>query len=161
MSRSKRSSGRSEVGQALVEFALIIPIFILLVMGIFDLGRAVYGYNTANNAAREAARLAIVDQTAAHVTTEGVAHAPGLGLSASNVTVDYRAEATPNTANSCGGLTPLKIGCVAHVRVDYAYQAITPIIGNLVGTINIVGESQFPIESVCVEPTQTSCPKGN
>ena len=38
---------RNEVprGQALVEFALVIPIFVFLVMGIFDLGRAVYANN--------------------------------------------------------------------------------------------------------------------
>ena len=43
-------------GQALVEFALVLPIFILILVGIFDLGRAVYVYSTVNNAAREAVR---------------------------------------------------------------------------------------------------------
>ena len=145
-------------GQALVEFALIIPVFILLVMGIFDLGRAVYGYNTVNNAAREAARVAIVDQTQAHIEDEAVKQAVGLGLSATDVTIDYRSQSTPLVAGSC---TQLQINCIANVRVDYSYQAATPIIGNLVGTIAIKGESQFPIESVCVEPTQPSCPKGD
>jgi Flp pilus assembly protein TadG len=49
-------------GQALVEFALIVPVFILLLVGLFDLGRGVFAFNTISNAAREAARVAIVDQ---------------------------------------------------------------------------------------------------
>lgn len=145
-------------GQALVEFALILPIFILVVMGIFDLGRAVYGFNTVNNAAREGARLAIVDQTITEIKTEAVNHAVSLGLNANDVIVDFRSASTPQTANSCG---TLQINCIANVKVNYVYQAATPIVGNLVGKISIYGESQFPIESVCVEPTQPSCPLGN
>jgi len=154
----RRHAGRSRRGQSLVEFALIIPIFILVVMGIFDLGRGVYAFNTANNAAREAARLAIVDQTLTHIQTAGVDHAPALGLTANDVTVDFRSQSTPSTPNSC---TTLSIGCLATVRVNYSFQAATPILGSILGTIAIAGESQFPVEAVCVEPTQPQCPKGN
>ena len=44
----------------MVEFALIFPIFILLLVGMFDLGRVVWVNNTLATAAREAARYAIV-----------------------------------------------------------------------------------------------------
>lgn len=47
-------------GQALVEFALVIPIFLSLLMGIADLGRVVWAYNSLSSAAREGARFAIV-----------------------------------------------------------------------------------------------------
>jgi hypothetical protein len=47
-------------GQAMVEFALIFPIFILLLVGMFDLGRVVWVNNTLATAAREAVRYAIV-----------------------------------------------------------------------------------------------------
>lgn len=47
-------------GQAMVEFALVIPIFILLLVAIFDFGRVVWVNNTLATAAREAARFAIV-----------------------------------------------------------------------------------------------------
>ena len=49
-------------GQALVEFALIAPLFILILLAVFDLGRGVFMYTSITNAAREAARLAIVNQ---------------------------------------------------------------------------------------------------
>jgi Flp pilus assembly protein TadG len=47
-------------GQAMVEFALVIPVFILLMVGIFDLGRVIWVNDTLSTAAREAARFAIV-----------------------------------------------------------------------------------------------------
>jgi Flp pilus assembly protein TadG len=43
-------------GQALVEFSLSIVIFIALLMGIFDAGRAIFMYNGVSEAAREIAR---------------------------------------------------------------------------------------------------------
>ncbi|MGH2445250.1 MAG: TadE family protein, partial [Candidatus Limnocylindria bacterium] len=74
-------------GQSMVEFALILPIFILVLVGLFDVGRAVYAYNTVNNAAREAGRLAIVDQYEDHVKDEAVAAASGIGVVRDDVTV--------------------------------------------------------------------------
>ena len=51
--RHKRSRG-----QALVEFALILPILLLVVAGIFDFGRALFTYSEVSNAVREATRYA-------------------------------------------------------------------------------------------------------
>ena len=57
-----RRSRRRSRGQALVETALILPVFILLLLVIFDFGRAIYAYNTVANAARTGARLAATNQ---------------------------------------------------------------------------------------------------
>ena len=54
---TRRSKTR---GQAMVEFALVFPVFILLLVGMFDFGRVVWVNNTLATAAREAARFAIV-----------------------------------------------------------------------------------------------------
>jgi Flp pilus assembly protein TadG len=59
MSPSSRSRHRS-AGQALVETALILPVFLMLLMGIVDLGRAVWATTSLASAAREATRYAIV-----------------------------------------------------------------------------------------------------
>jgi hypothetical protein len=48
-------------GQALAEFALIAPLFFLLLFGIIEAGRYIYYYETLNNATREGARYAIVN----------------------------------------------------------------------------------------------------
>lgn len=47
-------------GQALVETALILPVFLALLLGIVDMGRAVWATTSLASAAREAARFAIV-----------------------------------------------------------------------------------------------------
>lgn len=47
-------------GQAMVEFALVIPVFILLMVGLFDFGRVIWVNDTLATAAREAVRYAIV-----------------------------------------------------------------------------------------------------
>jgi Flp pilus assembly protein TadG len=49
-----------EGGQSLIEFALMLPIVLLIVTGIFDVGRAVWQENTLAYAAREGTRYAIV-----------------------------------------------------------------------------------------------------
>jgi hypothetical protein len=51
---------RPERGQGLVEFALVLPIFLLLLVAVFDLGHVVWANDTLSNAAREATRFAIV-----------------------------------------------------------------------------------------------------
>jgi Flp pilus assembly protein TadG len=47
-------------GQALAEFAIILVVLMLLLLGIVDLSRAVYIRSVVANAAREGARYAIV-----------------------------------------------------------------------------------------------------
>jgi len=54
-----RRNGRTE-GQALVEFALIIPIFLALLFGVVDLGRVIWANDSLASAAREGARYASV-----------------------------------------------------------------------------------------------------
>lgn len=51
---------RSTHGQSLVEFALVLPIFLLLVMGIIDGGRAIFAFNQMSQASRDVARVASV-----------------------------------------------------------------------------------------------------
>lgn len=48
------------VGQGLAEFGLVLPVFLAILIGMVDLGRAVWANNAVANAAREAARFASV-----------------------------------------------------------------------------------------------------
>ena len=52
---------RRSSGQALAEFALVAPLFFLLLLGIVEAGRFIFYYETLNNATREGARYAIVN----------------------------------------------------------------------------------------------------
>jgi hypothetical protein len=55
-----RRSQRRERGQTLMEFALVLPVFMAMLMGITDVGRAIWATTSLNAAAREGARYAIV-----------------------------------------------------------------------------------------------------
>jgi TadE-like protein len=50
---------RRHAGQSMVEFAVLAPVFFLLLLGTIDLGRAVYIYNSISEAAREGTRAAV------------------------------------------------------------------------------------------------------
>ncbi|QSO48169.1 TadE/TadG family type IV pilus assembly protein [Alicyclobacillus mengziensis] len=52
--------GAGERGQSLVEFALVLPILLLLLLGIIDFGRVLSAYYVVDHAARDAVRYASV-----------------------------------------------------------------------------------------------------
>lgn len=55
-----RRLARDERGGAMVEFALVAPILFLVMLGIFEFGRAWHVYHTITDAAREGARKAVI-----------------------------------------------------------------------------------------------------
>lgn len=64
----RRGCGRrmnDERAQAAVEFLLVLPVVMALILGIMDLSLAVFSYNTIANAAQEAARYAALHPAAA------------------------------------------------------------------------------------------------
>jgi hypothetical protein len=157
--RHARPSGR---GQSLVEFALVIPIIILLIVAFAEIGRAVFAYNTIANAARQGARVAAVNQLAdvtecdttrpiedpyePHWSIRGcaIAAAAPLRLQDANVTISYAAP--PSTTLSCS--PKLHIGCLATVSVLYHFSISTPFVSALIGPIDMVQTSEMPVERV-------------
>lgn len=148
MSRRYRGQGS---GQSLVEFALALPIILLLFMAIFDFGRAIFAFNTVSNAARDGARVAIVDQR----TTAGVSNAAqaaadqatGLGLDPSDANEVRVQFLDPNDLTApCLPEWTEWAGCIADVRVQYVFNAATPIIGNIIGPITVGSTTQLAVE---------------
>lgn len=131
---------RSRRGQSLVEFALVFPILILVLVAVFDLGRLVFAYNNVTNAARTGARVAIVDQTANRAQNAVIDQATSLGLTGADVAVVYL------KSDLSGPCSPMALGCVAEVTASFSWQAITPIIGSIVGPMTVTTESRMPIE---------------
>jgi Flp pilus assembly protein TadG len=162
MLRRSASTDRQH-GQTLVEFALVLPLLILLLVGVFDFGRAIFAYNTINNAAREAAREAIVNQTVGDIRAKAASAAAGLSIDPADVSVDFRTSDTA-AAGSCNGRigTATIVGCIAVVQVPYSYDAATPLVGALVGPLTLSGESRFAVEFNCVDggSVAADCPLG-
>ena len=67
----KLKKDKHEEGQAMVEFALILPIFLLILCGIIDFGWLFYNQLSLNNACREGARYAVVN-TAEDASTQAI-----------------------------------------------------------------------------------------
>jgi Flp pilus assembly protein TadG len=85
-----------EAGAVAVEFALVLPILILLVFGSVEFGLALYNKEVIANAGREGARAGIIignpRPTATQITTVVKAYLTGAGLNATQATVTVKAE---------------------------------------------------------------------
>jgi Flp pilus assembly protein TadG len=156
-----RARGRATRGQALVEFAIVMPIIVVVVLGLLDLGRAVYAYNTLAQSARQAARTAIVNQVTADVKAQAVASGATLGLTSSDVDVCFKTAAS--TQGDCGSSTndcpqsDRAIGCLAIVRAHISYAPMTPVVALLMSTINLSSTSIEAVEYVCPEDGASTC----
>lgn len=74
-----RRTRRTDRGAAAVEFALLLPVLLLILAGIVDFGRAMFTQISVTNAAREGARAAIGGSaTAGDIATRAQASAPSL-----------------------------------------------------------------------------------
>ncbi|HET9682090.1 MAG TPA: TadE/TadG family type IV pilus assembly protein [Candidatus Limnocylindrales bacterium] len=145
-----------------MEFALVFPVIVFLVVAFIEGGRAVYSYTTITNAARDGARVAAVNQLTnfadcdetlpiqdaldAHWTIVGCAIQAGvsLGLQPSNVSISY--STPPGTTISCS--PTIHIGCLAAVTVTYHYAPSTPLVSGVIPTVTLSATSQMPVERV-------------
>jgi hypothetical protein len=159
--RSSRDRGR---GQALVEFALVIPIFLFVLVALFDLGRAVFSYNTLTNAAREGARMAIVNQDVTLIKSRAKSQTAIVELVDPSVSVSFYQMNEDGTADLSDPCNLVAVGCLAVVSFEATYQPVTPIIGNFIfgKGVTMRAESVLSVEYRCPNalfPTANQCPK--
>lgn len=84
---------RANDGTVAVEFALLLPVLLLLLLGIFEFGRALWIRQTLQFAVESAARTALADSSlgGSAIAADVVASMPGLGNLAPQVTVSATA----------------------------------------------------------------------
>ena len=99
--RARAEHGRDEIrpnGQSLVEFALILPVLLLLIVGVFDLARIVFDSTTLSSAVREGTRYAIVHgASSSSPTGPGAASYTAPGTDTTITTIVTRAAIGVNT----------------------------------------------------------------
>ena len=137
----KRYFSRPRKGQSLVEFALLLPVFVLAIVLIFDLGRAIYYYSAIHNAAREGARYGVVyPNDAPGIKTTTVNYAFGLGLDVPNVSVG---RGDPETVGGFSNPT-------VRVIVKYTFTPATPLVEGLLpdGKIRLKSEAIMRTEII-------------
>jgi Flp pilus assembly protein TadG len=125
MKRPSRGSRKAaDRGAAAVEFALCLPLLLLLVFGIIDFGRMLNAQITLTQAANEGARLAALGDPNGVVAARAQAAAPAL----SGVSVTVTASCPPGAGPAAD----------AEVTVDYTFSFITPV-GAIAGLIGGAG----------------------
>lgn len=103
-------------GDSLVELALVLPVLLLILIGILDLGRAVYAYHVVANCAREGARYGVgVENNPAAIAAVVRSAAVGLDTSQLAVSVTYPTQDT------------------IRVEVNYNFRLITPLVAQAIG----------------------------
>jgi hypothetical protein len=127
--------------QSIVEFGLIAPLFFLLVLGITDIGRATWAYNTVAFLAREDARRAEMVSDIA-----GFSRDRCQALLAPTCYVVVSPAAPPSLSANEARISIARATCSA-VTVTYAFQPVTMMIANLIGTgiLEITATSQFGV----------------
>ncbi len=142
------------IGQTMIEFALLLPVFLLLIVGFFDLGRAVFYYSSLTNAVRETARYAIVhrdaDRTEAKLR-EMVLDKYAFAINPNDIIIEigyYQEDDDLNQPPPAPGADPIFTSIA--IKATYIFDPVTPFIDRLgvSGGIPLVAKSTMRISSV-------------
>jgi Flp pilus assembly protein TadG len=126
---------KTEGGSAMVDFAVTAVVFLTVLFGIVDVGRAAFAYSWVSSAARQGSRFAMVRGTncsglsggcpaqASDVTTYVNSLATGMDTSQLTVTAGcYTAGALLGAPPPCGPTTSVK------VRVQYTFNFLSSLV---------------------------------
>ena len=153
---------RGDRGAAAVEFALIVPILLILVFGIIDFGLAMYSQTMVGNAAREGVRTASLEGTQANAEFAVTAAMTGIIGTKPTVVTDplavangFQVKCTLANGTWCtgwstagGGTTPAPQGATVAVTITYSYKWLTPIqiIKGIPSSLKITRTSTMVVE---------------
>jgi Flp pilus assembly protein TadG len=123
------SGRRCERGQATVEAALVLPLVVLLLLAVVQVGLLVRAEVLVTHAAREAARSAAVDPD-----PEAAARAAALAttLDPNRLTVRVQGRGGP--------------GSRVQVEIDYTAPTDVPLVGGLLGDITLHASATMRVE---------------
>lgn len=147
-------------GQSIVEFALVVPIMMMLLAGAIDLGRVFYAYIAVENAAKEGAffgsRSPLCDEQGLQVCADPNNVVWHVENEATNIGGQF--ETTVACRKPGGALVQLINDCLDgdtyQVTVTYPFQLITPILGGIVNKdLALRSESQATVISDAFDPS--------
>jgi Flp pilus assembly protein TadG len=140
---------RCQRGVAVVEFAVLVPVLLLLVLGIGDFGLAMNTYNNETQLANQGARLAVVNKNPGPGTLQEYIKSQG-------DTADIRANASVGICFPDGNAT---VGHPVKVTVSIAHSWL-PFLKNVLGlsaTTTITGSAVMRLEQNPTNYTANGC----
>lgn len=121
-------------GQSMVEFVMVLPLFLIILLGMIEFGLIFNAYITIINGAREGARTGSVGGSDFQIESQVENISNLLDLDMLSVSI------SPNESLRSRGDS-------LEVLVDYDYKMITPLIGTLLGgTIELQGRTVMRVE---------------
>jgi hypothetical protein len=173
-----RRRGNRTRGQALVEFALILPVLALFLMLALDFGRVFFGWVALNNASRIAANAAAVHPDAwngsgnPNAATWQLQYRQGVANDLNSINCDapghtgpWAASDIPNPTfvNITGTASPYENGDHAEVKLTCRFHFLTPLVGNILGNpLVIAAKSEFAVRGATINgvPLTAGCTGG-
>lgn len=133
---NKRSDRR---GAAVVEMAMVLPIFMMVVLGIVEFGRAMMVGQMVTNAAREATRLAIVDGSSNTSVTTWVESFlnDSLSVSASDITVTITVDPAPGNEDPQDKIEDAQTRDLVTIKVEVPFDKVSYIPGDYLSGKNL------------------------
>ncbi len=150
LTQSRKSKQR---GQTVVEFALLLPVLVLLMLIALDFGRAFLGWVSLNSAARVGANYAALHPNDAWGPGTNYQILMTENMGAINCTPNPDPPAAPvfGPTGDPGELVRVNLSC--------DFQVLTPIIGAVVGdTVTMSSSAAFPITSGCLAECEGGVP---
>ena len=147
-----RKRVRSERGAELIEFALTLPLLLLLVLGIIEFGFLFQEYEVVTNSAREGARLAALIPSAGYTTDDAKARATDY-LTAGGLDL-AKATPVPTVVPSQRAIVGTA-KCETVYTVTVTYQHPVPFVS---GIMSYFGGAiaQIPLKAVAVMRAEKS-----
>ena len=141
--RRRLPARRQERGAAAVEFALIVPILLLFVLGIIDFGRLYYTQINLTQAAREGARLEALGSSGTAVTNGVTTASTGLGTPTVCMYTNPTGSALPSSP-SCTSTPSCSSGNDAVVRLTTSFTFSLAGLIPALGTKTVTGIGVIP-----------------
>lgn len=150
---------KRETGATLVEFAIMLPLFLLLIFGIVDWSRYMIGQNSINSVARESARYgsAVGDNGSGTpyfadctgIRDAGYVAAHTISVNRADITVEYDDGAGGSVATCPDGsaVDPALIssGDRVIVTVSAPFSFVTPLVGDFFGPTTLTSSDKRTI----------------
>lgn len=141
---SLRASRSPRRGAALVEMALVLPVFLTVVMGIIEFGRGLWVGNMVTNAAREGARMAVLDGSSNAEVRQAIKDFLGTAVGTTAATeavisiVITPAPGNTNPAHECANASTRDL---IAVTVTMPFNSVAMVPGKYLAGTNLTGRS--------------------
>lgn len=145
---SKHNPSSKERAQAIVEFAIVLPILLMILVGLLEVGRMIFQYAAITNASREAARYASAVGLADGTSYNKYQYCAGIkdvakraaftsNLSDSDIAITYDHGTGGSTFDTCDGSVDTGVSINTGTNFDRATVTITTVYRPMVNLVPI------------------------